>query len=627
MKIKESTHRCLMDHHPLPFAYHRIITGEGGEPVDGVYLDVNQAFCAMTGRARELTIGQRVSRVLGWIDEYATVATGGAPVDLVRCFGVIATRYHVYIYGAEPGHFACVFAPAGEAPSPWEGLRAHHQTLQGLVGVRGDITEKGRIEAALKESEARIHLMAEIAPVGILLSDKEHQIIYVNRKFSDMFGYTHHDIPSMDAWWNRTHPDKTLRAKVLAQWNTGLGTLAATGEGDPVELPVTCKDGAVLQVEFRLAQRDDFHVIVATDVTERRKAEERIRYMSFHDSITGLYNRAFLDEEMKRLDAGRQLPISIIMTDLNGLKLVNDTYGHSTGDQMLKSAAVVLQEACREEDLIARWGGDEFVVLLPRTQLEEAWSIGERILEGCQRVTVADVPLSMALGVAAKEDGIEDLERTLQRAEDSMYRDKLTERRSTRHAVVEALLKTLQAKSSETESHTRGMQDIARRLGERVGLSHGELMRLDLLITLHDIGKISLPEEVLLKREPLTELEWSMMEKHPEIGYRIAHSTEGFAHVAEDILSHHERWDGEGYPRGLAGAQIPLLARVASIADAYEVMISGRPYRQPLTRQEVEMEFVQCSGLQFDPDLTLIFLSLLREEEIADGQERDEHLA
>ena len=350
---------------------------------------------------------------------------------------------------------------------------------------------------------------------------------------------------------------------------------------------------------------------VSRDITERKQTENKIRYMSFHDSLTDLYNRHYLEEEMKRLNVERQLPLSMIMADLNGLKLINDTYGHATGDQLLKCAAEILKKTCREEDIIARWGGDEFVILLPGTSENAVAAISKRITKQCRKAYIKNVPLSIALGLVTWQEKRVDLADMLKEAEDNMYKQKLTESRSTKSAVLKALLKALAEKSFETDEHTRNMQELAILIGEKLGLPDSELRRLELLITLHDIGKINIPEEILVKKEPLNQAEWQLIKKHPETGYRIALATEEFAHVAEDILSHHERWDGTGYPRGLAAENIPLLARITAVADAVEVMTNGRPYKPAMPLGEILGQLQTCAGSHFDPDLARIALNIL----------------
>lgn len=340
-------------------------------------------------------------------------------------------------------------------------------------------------------------------------------------------------------------------------------------------------------------------------------ADARIRYISFHDQLTGLYNRHYLEEEMQRLDTERQLPISIIMADLNGLKLINDTYGHSTGDQLLKRTAAILRETCRSEDILARFGGDEFVIYLPHTPKDKALAMGRRISQAFLQEQINDVPITISIGVATKTSIEQEIAAVLKVAEDKMYQNKLTESSSGKSAVLNALLKTLAEKSFETEVHTRNMQMVAMKIGEKLGLPDSEINRLRLLITLHDIGKINIPEELLTTSSPLSDVEWEAMKKHSETGYRIARATEEFAHVAEDILAHHEYWDGSGYPQGLNGEAIPLLARVTALADAYEVMCNGRPYKKAMTPEAIKAEFIRCAGGQFDPQLVELMLEII----------------
>ncbi len=299
-------------------------------------------------------------------------------------------------------------------------------------------------------------------------------------------------------------------------------------------------------------------VMTCTDITKRKDDEEKMRYLGYHDTLTGLFARAELDTELRDLNQGEHLPLSVIMADLNGLKLINDTYGHAVGDRFLRQFADILRQECREKDIIARWGGDEFVILLPQTSQTQADCVVDRIILSCRTPFFEGIPISVALGLACKEYE-EPISIILQTSENRMYKQKLTESRSHKSAVLNALRNTLQEKSCETDIHAENMKEAAQFIGVKLGLSHDEMVRLDLLILLHDIGKINMPAELLQKDSPLTSEEWELMRQHPEIGYRIARNTDDVSHIADEILTHHERWDGTGYPNGIRGNNIPFV--------------------------------------------------------------------
>jgi diguanylate cyclase (GGDEF)-like protein len=351
---------------------------------------------------------------------------------------------------------------------------------------------------------------------------------------------------------------------------------------------------------------------IVVNVLERKKTDQEIRDLSLKDKLTGLYNRTYFEEEIKRLDTKRQLPLSFIMGDINGLKLVNDAFGPKEGDRLLKKIAEILKKCCRKEDIVSRWGGDEFSILLPKTSDKDAEEILNRIRIACFKTRRHKVPINISFGASTKKNTRQDMESVVREAEDWMYRRKLLERQSISSSIISSLEKTLQEKSQETEEHAFRMKELALKLGNTLGLKENKLNELSLLAALHDIGKVVISNEILMKKGELTEKEWEMMKRHPEVGYNICSSSPQLQPIAEGILSHHEWWDGSGYPRGLKGEEIPLTSRIISIVDAYDVMTHDRCYKKAVSKEEAVNELKRCSGTQFDPSLVEIFINIVK---------------
>ena len=336
--------------------------------------------------------------------------------------------------------------------------------------------------------------------------------------------------------------------------------------------------------------------------------EKKLEYLSYNDQLTGLYNRRFFEEELNRLDVERNLPITLILGDVNGLKLINDSFGHLMGDDLLKKVAEAIKKGCREDDIIARLGGDEFVILLPKTDTLQAEQIVKRIKAAAAKEQVGSMDLSISFGFQTKKNVEESIREIFKKAEDFMYREKLFESPSMRGKAINAIINALHEKNEREEQHSQRVSELSKSIGEAIGLSDREVQELKTAGLLHDIGKIAIDENILNKPGKLTASEWREMRQHPEKGYRILSTINDMSEIADYVLYHHERWDGKGYPKGLKGEEIPLMSRILSVADAYDAMTSSRSYRSEVKEEVAIEELRKNAGIQFDPQIVSIFI-------------------
>ncbi|MCR4435731.1 MAG: PAS domain S-box protein [Clostridiales bacterium] len=490
-------------------------------------------------------------------------------------------------------------------------FRDHRDNSVGYIGIAKDITVHIKMKEALEASEAKLRSIISSSPDSITVCDMDGVIMDCNQQTLNLLDFaSKEDLIGKNFFDFVLYPDRSKASESMKK-------LLASGIVKHVEYAIRTRKKRELIVDAssglvcKPSGEIDCIVTILNDISERKKAESEIKYLSYHDKLTGLYNRAFFEEELARLDSQRQLPVSLIIGDLNGLKLTNDVFGHSEGDRLLVKVAAILKRSCRTKDIIARWGGDEFAIILPSTSNKTAMDICDRITRFCSEAEKYPIQPSIALGYATKETASQDIDQVIKEAENWMYRHKLLDNRSVRSSVISSLQKTLFERSYETEEHAKRMQLISMKLGKALGLSNTEMDELSLLSILHDIGKIAIPDSILIKPGKLTHEEWAEMKKHPEIGYRIAQSSHELSYISEYILYHHEHWDGTGYPRGLRGNAIPRLARIIAIVDAYDVMTHARPYKGIMNRKEAVDEIKKCSGTQFDPEIAQVFIRLI----------------
>ena len=296
-----------------------------------------------------------------------------------------------------------------------------------------------------------------------------------------------------------------------------------------------------------------------------------IQHLSEHDELTGLYNKSYFDAKVREFDqADDGLPISLLYGDMNGLKFVNDVFGHQEGDQWIKKAALLLAQTCRREDIIARWGGDEFAVIFLRMDRDKASTILDRILEACAAQRDGEIPVSISMGLATKADRETSLNDVLRASEKAMYEMKLVEGKKAKSAIIRTIEARMVQKGYETKEHLERRQALAAEFARTLGLAADSQADLLMAVKYCDIGKIGLPEDAVSQEACLEEREWTVLKKHVEIGYRILCALGERSPVADAVLCQHEWWNGQGFPQGLKGEEIPVLSRILSIVCCFD---------------------------------------------------------
>jgi len=348
------------------------------------------------------------------------------------------------------------------------------------------------------------------------------------------------------------------------------------------------------------------------DITDEIIQKKRIEYMSFHDTLTGLYNRRFFNEELNRVDHKKHLPVAIIMADVNGLKIMNDTFGHAMGDQLLRAAGKYIKEHFREDEVVARYGGDEFAVILNKVDKASVEKILKRLQSHEGTLKVNGIHMSIAFGAAVKEREDEPILDVLKLSEDRMYQKKLLMNENYHQNVINGILSTLHEKHPREEQHVKRVREHIIGFTSFLDYDHSQRIAYETAGLVHDIGKIAIDYAVLELPRRLTPFEYDIIKKHVDVGYRVLKSCGSFSEIQDIVLCHHERYDGLGYPRGIAGEEIPLGARILNLCDSYDAMISDRPYKKALLPDEAIAEIRRCTCTQFDPKLADLFINYIQ---------------
>lgn len=590
LQNSEERHRLLITQMHQGLAMHEVVLDDAGEVADYRFLDVNESFERLTGLKHADVVGKTVLEIMPdtetyWIEKYGHVALTGEPL-------------HYENYSQELGKY-------------FEAV-AYSPRRQQFAVIVSDITHRKALEQEALQFQNLLKTTLLSVGDGVISTDKCGNVVLLNRVAEDLTGWTQDEalgspITKVFNIFNEYTRKKceNIIEKVLSSGRTldlANHTILMSKDGTekPIEdsaAPIVQENGEVVGV-----------VLVFRDFTEKKKKQDEIEYLSYHDQLTGLYNRRYYEELLMRIDTERNLPITLIMLDVNGLKLTNDAFGHKAGDEQLIAIADILKTECRSAEIVSRIGGDEFVILLPQTDAENANVLIRRIKKIIDNENTNRTILSVSIGYAVKKNASEKMNDVFKEAEDAMYTNKLYESASMRSKTIDLIMSSLYEKNHREMLHSQRVSEICESIAIKMNLHIDEIYQIKMAGLMHDIGKIGVGDAILNKQDTLSNDEWTELKRHSEIGYRILSSVNEFSKIAEYVLEHHERWDGKGYPKGINGEEIKFAARIIAIADAYDAMTSDRVYRKALNETEAIREMIVNRGHQFDPAIVDIFI-------------------
>ncbi len=487
-------------------------------------------------------------------------------------------------------------------------------SIGGLVVYTEVITDLVQRELDLERSKNLLQNVMDSLPIGIAVNSilPHVDFNYMNEKFPLTYRTTREALEQHDHFFEAVYEDPKFREIIKKQ------VMEDIQSGDPdrmawKDIPIT-REGQETRYISAYATPvlgSDMLISTVIDVTEQKLREDEALRIAYTDALTGLWNRLSFSERLNTSDQQLVYPYALLIMDINGLKIINDAFGTEKGNEALKNVGEVLKQVVGSRDRIFRIGGDEFAITLENLGDEEAETLRLKLMEAMRDLTIDDVSYSLSIGLACKASIDEPSAQMLKRAEEDMYKKKVLEGQSVRNRAIMSILSMLADKYEEERVHSERVSELCMTVGASLGVTGEDLEELRMAGMLHDIGKIAIPDRILDKPGKLDDDEWVIMKQHTFYGYNILKAADEYTNLALYALTHHERYDGNGYPKGLKGEEIPLYSRIISVADAYEAMTSDRIYRKRLSDQDALNELKRCSGSQFDPKIIDVFMDIV----------------
>lgn len=528
----------LFDNMQEGFALYKVLYDENNVSFDCEIININKSFEKIVGIKQKDLVGKTRKMIFptqdeNLVKEYINIAKTGEPKTFLNYFSKLNKYFQISAYSPEVNQFATIIL---------------------------DITQIKNLEKMLEREKNLLQTTIQSIADGVISTGENSKIEIMNLAAENLTGWD----KTLAKGKNIEEVFYLIEEKTNEHLKDFLKPVFENKKSIKIENHkiLIKKDKTKIPIENSLAPIKDENgnvlgaVVIFRDFSEKKQKEEEILYLSYHDVLTGLYNRRFFIQEMKRLDTKRNLPFSLVLIDVNGLKLTNDAFGHIVGDELLKKVSNVLKKESRSDDIVSRIGGDEFVILLPKTSYEDTKIIINRIYDSISKETLENIIISVSIGCATKTLENQEIQEVFRIAEESMYERKIVETQEMRKETLRSIIRSLNKKYINYKRHSQNVADISCKIGEHLNLKNDELKQLRISALMHDIGKIAVDENSL--------------EKHVEIGYQILKSIDDYSKLAEYILHHHEAWDSTGYPKQLKGDKIPLYSRIIAISDFFE---------------------------------------------------------
>lgn len=472
------------------------------------------------------------------------------------------------------------------------------------------------VNSALEESENDLKLILDSTAEAIYGLNKDGNCTFCNLSCLKLLGYSKQDDLIGKDIHNLIHhsysdgsPMPLSECKICQSMIEGMGTHA----DDEVFWRA---DGGKIEVEYhsypQLKKQEVIGAVVTfMDNSERKRNNERISYLSCHDAMTGLNNRRCFEDELKKIDTNsRNLPIAIIFGDINGLKLHNDIFGHSSGDELIKTTAEVLNNVCGKENIVARVGGDEFIIIMKKTESDQITKVIEKIKSELLKQEISEIKCSISLGYDIKTDPEQSIDRIMENAENKMYKEKTLNRNMLNSEFIAMITASLHRKSKIEMENSLAVSSLCEKIGLELNISEKGIKQCKDAGFLFNIGKVVLSKAVLNGKNNLSMEDTQKIQQYPMTGYRILNLFDETLNLADAIYSQMENWDGTGYPKGLKGEEIPILARIISAAANYQIL------QKTFEKDETIEELMKISGTKLDPNIVNALVNIILQKSI-----------